>query len=214
MAQGPPQKKFKQTATAKLARERLSRMLEKLDHDEGRWWRVQELVPEAWATLEEDIWCEEPKVRLTLMLDTSVAKFYRAMGKGYQARMNRILATYAQMKIGEVEREARAMRAIVDEPFPRDGGRDPREMGGVARPGAGRVGGGQGVHGAVVRGVRAYLGVSPWVDPVWNLQVPIGGLRDGADAGCEETPARNQGRQPAAPSPDRPAVWRFVSVSA
>lgn len=69
-----------------------------LDYD------IQALVPKAWDTLEQDIDVEEKKVRVTLMLDDSVAKFYRAMGKGYQARVNRILATFAQMRISQVRK--------------------------------------------------------------------------------------------------------------
>ena len=38
---------------------------------------------------------------MTLYLDASVAKFFRAMGQGYQARINRLLALYAQAKIAE-----------------------------------------------------------------------------------------------------------------
>lgn len=105
-----PPRRFPATKTARLARARLERLLEGAGDDTRLWAKVQDRVPEAWATLEEDIDCWEDKVKVTLRLDTSVARFYRAMGKGYQARMNRILATYAQMKIGEVER----MRALED----------------------------------------------------------------------------------------------------
>ena len=44
----------------------------------------------------------ERKVKITIRLDESVVKFYRAMGVGYQARMNRVLQTYAQMQIAQV----------------------------------------------------------------------------------------------------------------
>ncbi len=108
------QKIFRQTETARMARRRLSRHLEGLESDQGLWVRVQSVAPEAWATLEEDIWCDEPKVKITLRIDASVAKFYRAMGPGYQARMNRVLASFAQMRIGEVEREARSLRELLD----------------------------------------------------------------------------------------------------
>lgn len=61
-------------------------------------------IPEAWDTLERDVDVWEPRVKVTLMLDASVAKFFRAQGQGYQGRINRVLATYAQMKIAEVRR--------------------------------------------------------------------------------------------------------------
>ena len=44
----------------------------------------------------------EKKEKLTLYLDESVAKVFKAMGNGYQARINRILATWVQMKMAEM----------------------------------------------------------------------------------------------------------------
>ena len=124
IAPNPP-RRFPATKTARLARARLERLLEGAGDDTALWAKVQDRVPEAWATLEEDIDCWEDKVKITIRVDSSVARFYRAMGKGYQARMNRILATYAQMKIGEVER-ARALEdkvdAIMKESLPEDFG--------------------------------------------------------------------------------------------
>ena len=64
----------------------------------------QAQVPEAWDTLEQDIDVDEPKEKITIYLDASVAKFYKAMGRGYQARVNRVLATFAQMRIAQVKR--------------------------------------------------------------------------------------------------------------
>jgi len=42
------------------------------------------------------------KVIAPLYLDATVAKFFRAMGRGYQDRINRLLRVYAQAKIAEV----------------------------------------------------------------------------------------------------------------
>gem|GEM_PF-4536393 len=50
-------------------------------------------------------------MKITLRLDESVAKFYRAMGAGYQARISRILGLWANMKIGEVLRMEEAIYA-------------------------------------------------------------------------------------------------------
>ena len=58
-------------------------------------------VPEAWLTLEMDVDTAAPKQKLSLYLDASVVKMYRAMGRGYQARINRILETWMQMKMAE-----------------------------------------------------------------------------------------------------------------
>lgn len=110
-----PPRRFVQTRTARMARARLARHLQGFGTDEGLWLRVQERVPEAWATVEEDIDSEEEKVKITLRLDASVAKLFRAMGKGYQARINHILATYAQMRMGEIDRQARDLSAVMSE---------------------------------------------------------------------------------------------------
>ena len=68
-------------------------------------------MPLAWHTLEHDLDVEESKVKITLRLDESVAKFYRAMGPGYQARISRILGLWANMKIGEALRVEEAIYA-------------------------------------------------------------------------------------------------------
>lgn len=71
---------------------------------------LREEVPEAWHTLEYDLDVVEAKVKVTLWLDKSVAQFYRGMGKGYQARINRILALYAHMKIAKFIDVEKAMK--------------------------------------------------------------------------------------------------------
>ena len=91
----------KGTKSQRMAREALGRNLLYLASEVWITEAIREAVPEAWHTLEQDVDVAEPKEKVTLYLDRSVAKFYRAMGKGYQARINRLLATWAQMKIAE-----------------------------------------------------------------------------------------------------------------
>ena len=94
--------------TEKIAREGLMKNLVFLSQETWIPATIALEVPEAWHTLEADLDVEEPKEKVTLYLDRSVARFYRARGKGYHARINRLLATWAQMKIaGEVELEAK-----------------------------------------------------------------------------------------------------------
>jgi len=103
--------------TKRLTMERLLLNLRALENEETLATIIRDLTPEAWDTLEADIDVEEKKVRVTLLLDESVSKFYRAMGKGYQARINRVLATFAQMRIAEVRRaeaEQEALDAQID----------------------------------------------------------------------------------------------------
>ncbi len=75
-------------------------------------WDVSHIVPEAWATIEEDFEVHEPKMKITLRLDESIAKFFRAQGHGYQTRINHILGTYAQMKIAEINIANRKLDAF------------------------------------------------------------------------------------------------------
>ncbi|MEP2531916.1 BrnA antitoxin family protein [Shimia sp.] len=87
--------------TRRIARDRLTRNLIYLNSEMWLSAAMREDVPEAWHTLEQDVDVDEPKEKITLYVDRSVARFYRAMGKGYQERINRLLATWAQMKIAE-----------------------------------------------------------------------------------------------------------------
>ena len=107
MPTNPYRGRLKRPSHAKTCQLYIERMLLNVEHlkEEGLCdYHVQAQVPEAWDTLEQDIDVEEPKLKMTLLLDESVVKFYRAMGKGYQARINRILATFAQMRIAQVRR--------------------------------------------------------------------------------------------------------------
>ena len=63
---------------------------------------VRAKVPRAWHTIERDIDVEEPKEKVTLYLDRSVAQCFRAMGKGWQGRVNWLLRTWLHMKTGEL----------------------------------------------------------------------------------------------------------------
>ncbi|RII37987.1 hypothetical protein DL237_15060 [Pseudooceanicola sediminis] len=103
------------TRTQRIAQERLYRYAWEESHDMLDLDRVRDRVPDAWHTLEQDLDVHEKKVKLTLYLDASVAKFYRGMGSGYQARINRLLGTWAQMKIAEVLRGDALLNAAAEE---------------------------------------------------------------------------------------------------
>jgi uncharacterized protein (DUF4415 family) len=55
---------------------------------------LQRLVPKDWHTVEQDVPVRPHKTKITVDLDADVVKWFRAMGLGYQRRMNRILRTY------------------------------------------------------------------------------------------------------------------------
>ena len=114
----PPRPKL--TKTEHLAMNCLFRNLKAFEDETILDYTLRDQIPEAWSTLEQDLDVEEKKTKVALWVDDSVAKFYRAMGKGYQGRITRVLATYAQLKISkersfeafvaEKEREDREVR--------------------------------------------------------------------------------------------------------
>lgn len=89
--------------TKRLAEARLRQLLflASCEDDTAFLERARRAIPEAWKTLELDIETTAPKEKVTLYLDRSVARMFRAMGGGYQARINRVLETYVQLKIAE-----------------------------------------------------------------------------------------------------------------
>ena len=91
-----------QSKTQLTAQEKLFRDMSYLIRD--RWIPsvTREEVPDAWHTLEHDIEVDEPKVKVTLYLDQSVARVFKGMGHGYQARINRLLSAWVQMHIGRM----------------------------------------------------------------------------------------------------------------
>lgn len=91
--------------TERISRQRMIRYLyEDQMGDNDIELALRDKVPDAWHTLEHDLDVEEPKVKVTLRLDASVARFYRGMGVGYQARISRILGLWAHMKICDMLR--------------------------------------------------------------------------------------------------------------
>jgi len=59
-------------------------------------------APKDWETLEETFRCEAKKKRVTLLLDEPVVRFFRMKGRGYQALINEVLKTYAELRLAKV----------------------------------------------------------------------------------------------------------------
>ena len=100
--------------TRRLYFERSLLNLRALEAEDAWDYAVRDQIPEAWDTLEQDVDVVEKKVHVTLRLDSSVAKFYRAMGHGYQTRINRVLATFAQMRMAEVRATERMIEVEME----------------------------------------------------------------------------------------------------
>jgi uncharacterized protein (DUF4415 family) len=51
-------------------------------------------IPNGWRHIEAEVPVRPRKVRVNASYDADVARFFRAMGHGYQARMNAVLRAY------------------------------------------------------------------------------------------------------------------------
>ena len=103
--------------TKRLAEARMHQLLylEAMSRDEVLLQTARKEIPEAWHTLEMDVETEAPKAKVTLYLDRAVIRIFRKMGKGYQARINRVLETYMQMRIAEKSIFRKHIVEVMDE---------------------------------------------------------------------------------------------------
>jgi uncharacterized protein (DUF4415 family) len=58
-------------------------------------------LPGGWCSLEKTSPTQPRKTSLTLRLDADVVKWYRALGSGYQARMNAVLRIYMKALVSK-----------------------------------------------------------------------------------------------------------------
>ena len=58
-------------------------------------------IPHAWRDIETNHPVTPKKVRVTTALDADVAKFFRATGRGYQAKMNDVLRLYMLARLSK-----------------------------------------------------------------------------------------------------------------
>ena len=52
------------------------------------------MLPPEWHRIEREVPVRPRKLRVTMTCDEDLAKWFRAMGHGYQARMNAVLRAY------------------------------------------------------------------------------------------------------------------------
>ena len=67
------------------------RVMEKANRDRKLKARM---IPGAWSRVERDVPVRPRKLRVTAAYDEELVKWFRAMGLGYQARMNAVLKAY------------------------------------------------------------------------------------------------------------------------
>lgn len=105
------------TKREKLAQNRMALLMHRMDMeaDPSRWLtEFRRRFPAEWRTLEDDVWSDPPKEKVTLYLDRAVAKAFKSMGRGWQARVNRVLETWLQAQILGWLEDERAVDAFLD----------------------------------------------------------------------------------------------------
>ncbi len=81
-----------------------ARMLDELEQQEAdfeRFKRSRSLVPAGWHSVERRAEIKPRKTKLTLALDADMVTWFRALGRGYQPRMNAILRAYMHAVISK-----------------------------------------------------------------------------------------------------------------
>lgn len=106
---------YRMTKTERIARERFTYHMWRLTGMDLDDYAVRENVPQAWHCIEQDIDCDEPKEKITLYLDRSVARCFKAMGKGYQARINRLLQSWLALRASGLMETDRMLMARIKE---------------------------------------------------------------------------------------------------
>ena len=86
-----------------------ARMLDELESQEAdfeRFKRSRSLVPPGWHSVERRAPVKPKKTKLNLALDADMVTWFRALGRGYQPRMNAILRAYMHAVISkEIEQK-------------------------------------------------------------------------------------------------------------
>lgn len=92
----------------KAEEKNFARLLQEL-HENEAWFETYKLrdrmIPPGWHGLEETAPVRPKKTRITAAYDADVARWFRGLGQGYQARMNAVLRVYMLAVISkEIER--------------------------------------------------------------------------------------------------------------
>ncbi len=68
--------------------------LEAMEARHREWSLKRRTIPDEWYRLHEQTPCAPKKTRLTAAFDADAVRWYRGLGRGYQARMNAVLRAY------------------------------------------------------------------------------------------------------------------------
>lgn len=74
-----------------------------IEYDLHDFLKQEKVVPPAWDLIWKDKDRRDAKrTRITIALDADVVRFFKAMGEGYQARINRVLRAYMHYRLAGI----------------------------------------------------------------------------------------------------------------
>lgn len=74
-----------------------------IEHDLHSHVAKEKMLPPAWDEIWQDKDRRHPtRQRVTMQMDADVVKFFKAMGEGYQARINRVLRTFMHYRLAGI----------------------------------------------------------------------------------------------------------------
>lgn len=98
--------------TKQAKRRELFKELDALQKIMGELW-VENALPLAWDEIEERFPTKPKKAKVTLYLDAEVLRWFRAMGKGFHARIAAVLRIYHLATVtGDVRRDDDPYRGV------------------------------------------------------------------------------------------------------
>lgn len=74
--------------------------LKRLEYDINSEVRRKRRIPEEWHNLAAGV--PSKRVKVTMMVEQDVVKFFKSLGPGYQARMNDVMRAFMHMKLGRL----------------------------------------------------------------------------------------------------------------
>ncbi len=80
------------------AREHIEAEKAKIEERKTNRRELLESLPSEWGYLHLQVPCEPYREKVTLRINRDVLRFFRKMGKGYQARLNAVLEAYVHVR--------------------------------------------------------------------------------------------------------------------
>lgn len=74
-----------------------------LEYDLHSVMKKEKMLPQGWDEIWHDIDRRDPKrVPVTMRMDADVVRFFKAMGEGYQGRINRVLRMFMHYRLAGI----------------------------------------------------------------------------------------------------------------